>query len=200
MSYEFLVSIVLINAVATFSLWRKLANNGPNRPRLNKKAATALWRSEPIVPKHNPPKMAGGEFSSLARDVDRMFFADFRDFADVINWWLADDFTASRFRLQDLPKGDLSLNVDFSSGPTLGRAFAIYYNQTNIGRLEINPTYDYTSASPKVFTNLEIDWARFIGYTELMEFLGGHCNTPRQCRSKKRRSYLCSTQHPGRDK
>jgi len=84
---------------------------------------------------------------------------------------LADDSTKSRFRLQDLPDGDLSLNVDFSDGPTLGRSFALYYNQTKLGRLEISPSYPYSTQSPKVYTSIEIDWARFIGFDELTDFL-----------------------------
>ena len=154
----------------TFSLWRKLASKSNRGPTLNKKAAAALWRSDPIVPKHNPPKVAGGEFSSVARDVDRRFFADFKDFADVINWWLAGESIVSRFRLQDLPAGDRSLNVDYSDGPRLGRSFAIYYNQTHVGTLEIAPANKYTSENPGVNTNIQIDWARLLSFDELTNF------------------------------
>jgi hypothetical protein len=110
-----------------------MASKSNGGPRLNKKAATALWHSEPIVLKHDPPRTAGGHFSSFAGEEDRQFFADFREFADVVNSRLTDEYTASRFRLQDLPDGDLRLNADFSSGPTIGRSFAIYHNQTRIG-------------------------------------------------------------------
>jgi hypothetical protein len=171
MTYDVLIIIVAINAVVTISLWRKVATKSNVGPTLNKKAATALWRSEPIAPKHNPPRAAGGEFSSLASDVDRQFFADFKEFADVVNWWLADEYIASRFRLQDLPDGDLSLNVDFSDGPRLGRSLAIYYNQTRVGRLEIAPAYKYTSEVPGVNSNIRIDWARLLGFDELNSFL-----------------------------
>jgi hypothetical protein len=139
---------------------------------LNKKAATALWRSDPIVPKHDPPETAGGEYSSLADDVDRQFFADFRSFAAVMNWWLADEFRASRFRLQDLPDGHLSLNVDFSDGPSLGRSFAIHYNQTRLGRLEITSSNEYTTENPEVRTSVGLDWVRFLSFEELTGFLG----------------------------
>jgi hypothetical protein len=172
MTFDVLIIIVVINAVATLLLWGKVAGKSSGRPKLNKKATTALWRSEPIIPKHRPPKIAGGEYSGLAGDVDRRFFADFKDFADVVNWWLADEFTASRFRLEDLPAGDISLNVDYSSGPTLGRSFAIYYNQTRIGGLEISPGHKYRTDLPEVYTTLQIDWARFFSYAELNEFLG----------------------------
>lgn len=77
MSYEVLVTLAVINAIATILLWRKVASGKINeRPRLKKKAATALWRSGPIVPRHNPPKAVDS-----VRDTDRLFFADFKDFA-----------------------------------------------------------------------------------------------------------------------
>ena len=85
---------------------------------------------------------------------------------------LADQFTKSCFRLQDLPDGDMSLNVDFDSGPTLGRCFALYYNQAHIGRLEIYPSCDYTTKNPNVYTDVRIKWSRFLGSYELMEILG----------------------------
>ena len=50
MSNEVLIAIVAINAVVTLSLWRMMATKA-NRPAgLNKKAAKALWHSDPIVP------------------------------------------------------------------------------------------------------------------------------------------------------
>jgi hypothetical protein len=163
MSYEVLVIIVVANSLVTLSLWRKMATKA-NRPvGLNKKSARALWRSDPIVPRNDPPKVVGGKFPSLANDVDRAFFADFKEFADVVNWWLADQ----RFRLQELPDGDVRLNVDYDSGPILGRCFALYYNQTRLGRLEIHPSYGYATESPQVYTSVKIDWSRFLGYYQL---------------------------------
>jgi hypothetical protein len=67
----------------------------------------------------------------------------------VVNWWLADKYVASRLRLQDLPKADLSLNVP-RDYPVLGRCFALYYNPTRLGTLEIHPAYKYTTETPKV--------------------------------------------------
>jgi hypothetical protein len=93
MSYEVLVVIVAINAISTLSLWRMMAT----RPaRLNKKGAKSLWHSDPIVPRHDPPKFVGGAFSSLASDDDKALFLSFQEFADVVNWWLAT--LESRFR------------------------------------------------------------------------------------------------------
>jgi hypothetical protein len=181
MSNEVLIAIVAINAVVTFSLWRMMATKA-NRPAgLNKKAAKALWHSDPIVPRHDPPKVVGGDYSSLASDEDKAFFFGFQEFADVVNWFLADEGVGSCFRLQDLPDGDMSLNIDYDSGPVLGRCFAVYYNQTRIGRLEIHPAYKYTTETPQVYTSVQIDWSRFLGYrtiTAFLDVIASHVTNP----------------------
>jgi hypothetical protein len=171
MSNEVLTAIVVINAIVTLSLWRMMATKASRPAGLNKKAAKALWHSDPIVPRHDPPKVVGGNFPSLVRDRDRTFFDDFKEFADVVNWMLADEYVPGRFRLQELPDGDVSLNVDFDSGPVYGRCFAVYYNQTRVGRLEIHPGYDYTAETPQVYTSIRIDWSRFLGYGAITGFL-----------------------------
>ena len=173
MSYEVLVAIVAINAIVTLSLWRMMATKASRPAGLNKKAAKALWHSDPIVPRHDPPKVVGGKLPSLVDDADRKFFDDFKEFADVVNWWLADKYVASRFRLQDLPDGHVRLNIGYDSGPVAGRCLAVYYNQTRIGRLEIHPSFpEYTTQTPYVSTSVQIDRSRFLGYRTITEFLG----------------------------
>ena len=172
MSNEVLIAIVAINAVVTLSLWRMMDTKA-NRPAgLNKKAAKALWHSEPIVPRHDPPKVVGGRFPSLADEADRVFFDDFEEFADVVNWWFADEYVGSRFRLQELPDGNVRLNIGYDSGPVAGRCFAVYYNQTRIGRLEIHPGFKYSTETPQVYTSVQLDWSRLLGYRAIIEFLG----------------------------
>ena len=168
MSYEVLVAIVAINAFMTFSLWRMMATKASRPAGLNKKAVKALWHSDPIVPRHDPPK-PGERFSSLHSDEDKAFFADFQEFADVVNRWLAT--LESRFRLQELPDDHLRLNVP-EDQPVFGRSFAVYYNQTRVGRLETCPSYrGYTTQTRHVSTSVQIDWARFLGYRTITEFL-----------------------------
>lgn len=183
MSYEVLVAIVAINAIVTLSLWRMMATKASRPAGLNKKAAKALWHSDPILPRHDPPKAVGGKLPSLHDDVDRTFFEDFRDFADVVNWFLADKYVGSRFRLQELPDGNVRLNTDHDSGPVAGRCFAVYYNQTRVGRLEIRPHFpEYTTRAPRVFTSVQINWSRLLGYSAMTEFLGviaSHVTDPR---------------------
>ena len=57
MSNEVLIAIVAINAIMTLSLWRMMATKASRPAGLNKKAAKALWHSDPIVPRHDPPKV-----------------------------------------------------------------------------------------------------------------------------------------------
>jgi hypothetical protein len=169
MSYEVLVAIVAINAITTLSLWRMMATKAKRPAGLNKKAAKALWHSDPIVPRHNPPNVPGGRYSSLHSDEDKAFFFDFQEFADVANQWLATH--ESRFRLQELPDDHLTLNVP-DDQPVFGRSFAIYYNQSPVGRLEIHPGFpEYTTHTPYVSTSVQINWSRFLGYCTITEFL-----------------------------
>jgi hypothetical protein len=183
MSNEVLIAIVAINAVVTFSLWRMMATKA-NRPAgLNKKAAKALWHSDPIVPRHDLPKVVGGDFPSLVHDGDRTFFDDFKEFADVVNWWFADKYVGSRFRLQELPDGNVKLNIGYDSGPVAGRCFAVYYNQSRIGRIEIHPDAfpEYTTQTPRVYASVQIDWSRFLGYrtiTGFLDIIASHVTDP----------------------
>lgn len=173
LSYDVLTAIVAINAIVTFSLWRLVATKVTRPAGVNKKAAKALWNSDPIVPRHEPPNFVGRDNPGWGDDAARTFFDDFKEFADVVNWWLADKYIATRFRLQNLPDLNVSLNVSTDGGPTVGRCFAIYYNQSRIGRLEVHPSIlDYTTQAPCVYTSVRIDWARLLGYVEITEFLG----------------------------
>jgi hypothetical protein len=88
-----------------------------------------------------------------------------------VNWWFADKYVPSRFRLQDLPDSDVRLNIHYD-GPVAGRCFAVYYNQTRIGRVEIHPGLpDYTTQTPHVYTSVQINWSRLLGYRTITEFL-----------------------------
>lgn len=172
-NYDVLTAIVATNAIVTLSLWRLMATKVTRPAGLNKKAAKTLWNSDPIVPRHEAPNFVGRDIPGWGDDAVRTFFDDFKEFADVVNWWLADKYIATRFRLQNLPDLSVSLNVSVDCGPTVGRCFAIYYNQSRIGRLEVRPSVlDYSTQGPWVYTSVKIDWARLLGYEELTQFLG----------------------------
>jgi hypothetical protein len=151
---------------------------------LDKEAAKLLWRSDPIVSKHHPPYFDAGQFEGflIAREALRYreFFTDFEEFADVMNWWLANmgKYVASRFRLQDLPDdrvGSQWWNDQKGhwerSGATRGRSFRLYYNQYPVGLLQVNPGLGYTTGTPEVSADVEIERAQNFSYQELTTFL-----------------------------
>jgi hypothetical protein len=154
-------------------LWQKDATK-TNRPaRLIRKAAKLLWRCDPIVPRHDPPKVDVVEFPDV-HAYRRKFFLDFKEFADAMNSWLAsfgNQLAPGRLRLQDLPEYEVGRIVPSPGRAALGRCFRLYYNQYPVGRLEIEPEFGYTTETPHVRTDVEIDMARHLGYHELSNFL-----------------------------
>jgi hypothetical protein len=181
MPYDWLVVIVSVNALVTLSLWwalRRYPANFNVRPK--KKLARALWDAEPIKPKHERPRPTQFPYPGHHR-----FFVDFAEFADVVNWWLADD-VCSPWRLQELPETDVSRSVH---GPVFGRTYAAFYNQIRLGTVCIDGGMTYVSASQtiqeantltpedrfkpssEVSTNIELKWVRLLGHAQVTEFL-----------------------------
>lgn len=173
LNYDVLAFIVIANAAATYSLWRRGARKAPG---LKRKYAKLLWDSDPIKPKHARP-----EPPSYSRTEERRFFADFADFGDVVNWWLADEYVHSRWRLQELPDNIAKLR-DWGS-PFVARCYALFYNQQNVGRLEIVPEVRYGPPEhPQVATDVEIRWARLLPFnaiTELLNAIEHHVTDPK---------------------
>jgi hypothetical protein len=115
MTFNVLFIIVLLNVIATITLWRTAAR----RPaKLKKKFLTALLRSEPIVPKHQPPKTLEGELQFMVSSREQQFFDDFKEFADVVNWWLANPDFGTPWRLQELrtPNSACTFRIAPASG------------------------------------------------------------------------------------
>ena len=166
---DVLAIIVVVMAVAIINLSRQAARRPPSP---NSRFLKKLF-SEPITPEHEspnePPIVAGDGLHARCRDMERHFFADFAEFADIVNRWFA---AYSPWRLKQLPDDDVRLNVDFSSGPIFGRCYAIFHNQVELGRLEIQPqlpTYD--TATPEVITEIELHSVRLLSYDTIADFL-----------------------------
>jgi hypothetical protein len=106
--------IVVLNVLATITLWQTAAR----RPeKLKKKFINALLHSQPIEPKHRQPKTIGEGWG--VHDQDRKFFAEFENFAEVVNWWLLGPTEKLSWRLQERP--DTLLKLDFYDSPSYGR-------------------------------------------------------------------------------
>jgi hypothetical protein len=117
--------VVLLNAGATITLWRRAAR----RPeKLKKKFRNRLWRSKPITPKHEPPPPLKADTYGVGKK-ELQLFSDFEDFAEVINWRLADPDTyphGKPWRLQEFPNPDL-VALWGTSGATYSRTYAVFH-------------------------------------------------------------------------
>jgi hypothetical protein len=138
--FDLLVVVVVMNAIATISLSRTAARRPEN---IRRELFDALLNSEPITPRHVPPTAVAEGWGSLVTDKDRQFFEDFRDFAEVINSWLADKHVGSSWRLQELP--DTELRLAGSDMPYFGRRYSIFHSQVGVGTLEVEPGFEYST-------------------------------------------------------
>jgi len=138
-------------------------------PKLKKKFVTALLHGKPIMPKHEPPKVASERFISLANDRDRIFFKDFELFADVVNRWLADPHVEGPWRLQELP--DIEIKLDFSDMPRFGRRYSVFHNQIKVGILEVSRGANYTADTPNINAYIQLEWVRLLAFGTVRAFL-----------------------------
>jgi len=172
-SFQILTIVVFLNVIVTITLWQKAAR----RPeKLKKKFRKRLWDSEPITPKHQPPPLKEewvGVFGKNRTEELIQFFSDFKDFANVVNAWLADPDVHPHhnpWRLQELPKSELS-KLWGGSGPTYGRTYAVFHNQVRIGEIEIEPDWEYSTQNPRVTVHIELDWVRLLSFGRIRSFL-----------------------------
>jgi hypothetical protein len=163
MSFNVLVVVVILNALATIALWRNVARKPE---KLRKQFIKALLHSEPIEPKHRQPKTIGEGWG--VHEEDRKFFTDFADFADVANWWFSRPHVGEPWRLQELP--DTGLKLDFSDEPTYGRRYDIYHNQVQVGKLELSTTY---LSENKVFAQMNLERVRLLPISTIRALLNG---------------------------
>jgi hypothetical protein len=169
-SFQILTIIVFLTAAATITLWRTAAR----RPeKLKKKFLNRLWRSEPITPKHEPPPPLKQDAWGVDKE-DLQFFSDFEDFANVVNWWLADPHVRqdNPWRLQELPISELTLGgLGLPDSPSYGRRYAVFHNQVRLGEMEVAPGLDYSTQTPHVRVHVELDCVRLLAGGTIRSFL-----------------------------
>src|SRR5262249_51127525 len=100
------------------------------------------------------------------------FSSDFEDFAKVINSVLADPHGPTPWRLQELPKSELTLGgLGLSDRPSWGRRYAVFHNQIRLAEIEVAPAYQYTTETPHVRVYIGLDWVRLLGFGTIRNFL-----------------------------
>lgn len=159
MTFEILAGLVVFNLMLT--TW--IVSNRPNRPK--KKFYRNLTSGDPITPQHQRPR----EIDSLANEAERQALIEFRDFGDVVNWWLADEHEGSRWRLQEL--SDTHLMIEFRDYPAFGRRYQLYYGPVKLGILEVTAAHHPRSAR-KYRATIELEMVRLLPYEAVTGFLG----------------------------
>jgi hypothetical protein len=138
--------------------------NRGSRPK--KKVYWDLARGEPISPKHQQPQSMG----NLADDIDRQFFNDFSEYGEVLNWWLSDKHTGSRWRVQEQAQTELTIGAYDS--PIFGRRYDVFCGPTKLGILEVAAMYPYTAQKPNIRASINLTWIRLLSWDTVMDFLG----------------------------
>ena len=88
-----------------------------------------------------------------------------------MNWWFANGQDDSgNWRLQELPNTEL--RIGFYDEPRFGRRYHIFYNQVQIGELEVSASARY-SETRKVYASLEVRWVRLLSLRAVHELLAG---------------------------
>lgn len=163
MTLEALTVLVLLNLLGTLVLWNS------RRPKLKKKFVKSILNSKPIIPKHERPESITEQFRDIVDERDKAFFDDFRDFGDVVNWWCSDEYTGSPWRLQEL--ADTELRISIGDSPDFGRRYSVFYNQAELGTLEIMPLQNFRRENPSIRTQIELDWTRLLSFEAVSGFL-----------------------------
>ncbi len=176
-----LMIIIALNALATINLWREAVRR-PARP--SEKFIKALLRSEPIVPKHGTPTRWTYEDDTYIAKYERtpvgamfrarrLFFYDFADFAVIVNSWF--EKHEDCWRLQEL--ADNELRTD-EPPPQYGRRYSIFYNQTDLGVLEMQDGLDkhgdnYSEEHPVVRAEIQLHSVRLLELGAIKSLLQG---------------------------
>jgi hypothetical protein len=164
MTFEILAIIVFLNVAATITLWRTAAR----RPeKLKKKFLNRLWHGKPITPKHEPPRPLEDVWT-VRKAAWLQFLSDFGDFANVVNWWLA-DLHQGPWRLQELPESELSKLAENS--PAYGRRYAVFHNQARLGEIEVEPDSRYSTQDPRVRVHIQLNSVRLLTHRTIRSFL-----------------------------
>jgi len=158
-------AMVVINLWITNLLWQE-ARRGPKRKFLKR-----LRYGKPIAPKHKPPRKPEGEggLASLVTETDRLFFADFAKFAELLNQRLAED-QGARWRVQEIPDPELRL-LGPGDMPSYGHRYDIFYNQTKVGNLEMSGHRAYGKKAWEVSAAIELNYARVLPFQKIADFI-----------------------------
>jgi hypothetical protein len=120
----------------------------------------ALFHSSPITPLYKETPLP----NHLTKD-ERQFFADFEDFAAVVNWWFSDEHVKAPWRLQETSRDSLIVGEG-----AYGRSFAVFHNQHQLGSVELHAS-GYRADDRAVWTSVELHSVRLLHFQAIERFL-----------------------------
>jgi hypothetical protein len=153
---------LFILAALLLLVWSRV----PKRARPRKKFLKELHATKPIIPKHARPT---NPRTGWCTDRDRLFFDEFADFGDVVNWWLSDEHTRRPWRLQE--RVDTEARHGFSDMPTLARRYDVFHNQALMGQLEVSASFPYEPNARKVHVSVKLMFCRLLSLEDVEGFL-----------------------------
>ena len=57
------------------------------------------------------------------------------------------------------------------SSPAYGRRYAVFYNQAQVGEIELEPNYRYSTENPGVTLHIELNFVRLLPFETTRDFL-----------------------------
>ena len=143
-------------------IWRTVRRD-PKRKFLGK-----LLNGKPITPNHTPSSLRNC-IELRITDGDRRFFSDFEMFADALNHRFEPN---EPWRLQERSDAELTGREE----PEYGRRYGVFYNEYNVGNLQIFASHHYGPADPQVGTEIELQHARLLPFGEINRFISAIAN------------------------
>ena len=160
--YEVMILLVLANLGFTSYIWITVRRD-PKRKFLGK-----LLNGKPITPNHTPSSLRNC-IELRITDGDRRFFSDFEMFADALNHRFEPN---EPWRLQERSDAELTGREE----PEYGRRYGVFYNEYNVGNLQIFASHHYGPADPQVGTEIELQHARLLLFGEINRFISAIAN------------------------
>lgn len=160
MSWE--IAIAVVCALLLLIWWRV-----PKQDRPRKKFLRQLHDAKPITPKHLRPVIKHKDLYS--RD-EHLFFEEFAEFADVVNWSLSSEHEPTPWRLQQ--RADTKALHHFTDHPILARRYDVFHNQALMGQLELSAGYPYEPPERTVRASVELMFTRLLALDDVRRFLG----------------------------
>lgn len=128
-----------------------------------------LIETAPMSPVSLRPKSLDGvDFPNLVKARDRELYKEFDIFASVIN----DIYKDEPWRLQERRDA----NIPDPNDPTFGPRYQVFYNQVEVGGVDIFAHHKFKIENPVCYMNIEIEHVRLLPFGQVRGFVWTLCS------------------------